>query len=189
MKKLAVLVFIASLLQACIPAAIIAGATAGGVIIFDHRGISTAMADHSITYAARQKLDSHPALKKRAHIVVATFNKIVLVVGQAPTPRMRAQAFKLVSDVPNIKRIFNEIKLSHPTELHQRTKDTWITTKVKAALLTHKGLHSTQMKVVTENNVVYLMGVTSRSQGTMAANSTRKVRGVRKVVKLFEYIK
>ena len=69
-----------------------------------------------------------------------------------------------------------------------RANDSWITTKVKAVLAAASGLNSSTLKVVTENKVVYLMGLTTRSQGKLAAEEARTVAGVEKVVKLFEYL-
>jgi len=116
-----------------------------------------------------------------------TFNGIVLLVGQAPTPALHRRAYRITRSVRHVRRIFNQITLEHPTPPTTRTNDTWITTKVKAALLGKKGLHSTQIKVVTENGTVFLMGLTSMQQAKLAANTTRRVHGVIKVVKLFEY--
>jgi osmotically-inducible protein OsmY len=43
------------------------------------------------------------------------------------------------------------------------------------------------VKVVTENGVVYLMGILKRAEGESAGAAASTVGGVQKVVKLFEY--
>ena len=86
-----------------------------------------------------------------------------------------------------MSRVYNEITVGPATTRWQRTKDAWITTKVKSELLAKPGLHSTEIKVVTENGVVYMMGKLSHRQADMATDVERKVDGVRTVVKVFEY--
>ena len=187
LKKIILVFILASSLSGCIPAAFIAGATAGGALIYDHRNIKTIMADRNITYKAAKLIATDPALSDNTHISVATLNGIVLIVGQAPTDALREQAQNLVEQVPNIRRIYNRVSIESPTSVLTRSSDTWITTKVKTKMLAEKGLHSSQIKVVTENGVVYLMGLVSRPQSDLAANVARRVSGVQKVVKLFEY--
>lgn len=188
MKTKLFLIFIsACLLSGCLPVAFVAGATAGGAVVYDNRGFKTIASDQKTSMQAESKINADPELKDQVHIVIATFNRIVLMTGQAPTPELRQKAYEIVSTLPNVKRIYNEVTVSEPTPMSVRSKDTWITTKVKTAMLAEKGLHSTQIKVVTENKVVYLMGYVSRSQANLAALVASKVSGVQKVVKLFEY--
>src|SRR5262249_27678907 len=97
-------------------------------------------------------------------------------------------AYNLVNNIPHIKRIYNEVVITQPTSNMVRSKDTWITTKVVTKMLAEKGLRSTQIKVVTENSVVYLMGLVTHSQGNLAAVVASQVSGVTQVVKLFEYL-
>jgi osmotically-inducible protein OsmY len=174
------------LLPACLPAAFIAGATAGGVVISDRRSISTMLQDKQITYKALIQLNSEPLLKG-SHITVATFNGVVLLVGETETPTLRHRAYELVKAVPHIRRINNIITISQPLNHSERSVDVWITTKVKAAMLAEKGLNSTQIKVMTEDSVVYLLGLITHAQAEAAINVARQVDGVRKVVTLFEY--
>ncbi len=186
-KKVLFIFILATLLSGCIPAAFIAGATAGGALIYDHRNLSTIVADRNITYRAAKAIASDPALAENAHISVATLNGIVLIIGQAPTDALREQAQNLVEQVPNIRRIYDRVTIEKPTSAFIRSKDAWITTKTKSMMLAAKGLHSSQVKVITENGVIYLMGLVSRPQSDLAANVARRVSGVKKVVKLFEY--
>ena len=68
-----------------------------------------------------------------------------------------------------------------------RASDSWLTTKVKSKLIAYKDIDSTKIKVVTENGVVYLMGLVFPEEGNRAARVTSETKGVRKVVKVFEY--
>jgi len=175
------------LLQACAPLMLAAGAAVGGAVLYDKRNFQTWLRDQSIASKIRERLNDDAILQHRAHIAVATFDGIVLLVGQAPIPVLRVRAYRIASSVPHVRRIFNQITLEPPTPPITRTNDVWITAKVKSALLAKKGMHSTQIKVVTENGTVFLMGLVSSQQGAMAAETARRVSGVLKVVKLFEY--
>jgi osmotically-inducible protein OsmY len=188
MKKRSIaLLLVLPLLVGCIPAAFVVGAAAGGAVIYNNRSPETLLQDDTLAYQAQGKINSDPTLYKQTHIVITAFNHILLLVGQAPTADLRQQAYDSVSNLRNVKRIYNQITIEAPTSLSRRSEDTWITTKVKTKLLTEKGLHSSQIKVLTENGTVYLMGLVTRSQGSLAALATSKVSGVQKVVTLFEY--
>ncbi|KPJ67997.1 MAG: hypothetical protein AMJ43_00845 [Coxiella sp. DG_40] len=188
MKKILIVFIPLIALNACVPAAFVAGATAGGAVIYDNRPIKTMWQDRNITNRAQFRISTDKELKNKTNISVATFNHIVLLVGQAPTQQLRTRATELIKDIPHIKRISNQIVIGQPISAAARSEDAWITTKIKAAMLEKEGLKSTQMKVVTENGVAYLMGLTTPSQGKLAADITRKIKGVKKVVKLFEYV-
>lgn len=187
--KLLLIALTALSLQACVPVALVAaGATAGGAIVYDNRSVKTMAEDREITFRAQSRLDQDPQLKNTSHVVAVCFNHILLLIGEAPTQELSQHAYALVANLPHVKRTYNQITIANPTTEKQRAKDTWITTKAKTDMLAAKGLQSTQIKVVTEDNVVYLLGLVTRSQGTLAANVASRVGGVQRVVKLFEYL-
>ncbi|OGT07346.1 MAG: hypothetical protein A2X78_03910 [Gammaproteobacteria bacterium GWE2_37_16] len=175
-------------LQACIPVVLVAGVAASGMIVYDNRSSQAIISDRTITYKAQSNLDSDTELRSKAHTIATSFNESVLITGQAPTQELRDLALSLVQKVPNIKHIYNEVTVEEPLNANARSHDMWITTKVKAALLAQKGLHSTQIKIVTENGTVYLLGLVTNGQGQLAAEVTKRVSSVQKVVKAFEYL-
>ncbi|HLD84896.1 MAG TPA: BON domain-containing protein [Coxiellaceae bacterium] len=185
--KLFTLCLAISFLSSCIPAALIVGATVGGAVVYDRRSMETIVEDRDAAQIASNLISAAPELKHGAHIVIATFDHVLLLVGQTRTEAQRDKAYELVSHVKYISRVYNEITIENPTSVWQRGNDAWITTKVKTEMMAKSGLHSTQIKVVTENSVVYLMGVLSRTQADMATHIARRVDGVTKVVKVFEY--
>lgn len=182
------LVFCLYLLQGCAPVIVAAGASAGGVIIYDERSLDTMYHDAEIAQQAQYNIKSDSDLKERSHINIASFNRTVLIVGQVTEPELRAKAYKLVSEVPGIARIHNEITVENLSSAKTRSNDTWITTKVKSALLAEKGLRSAQIKVLTENKTVYLLGLVTQKHADVATNVARSVIGVNKVVRAFEYL-
>ncbi|HLB56112.1 MAG TPA: BON domain-containing protein [Coxiellaceae bacterium] len=184
-QKIMGVIILITCLSGCIPAALVVGATAGGAIIYDKRSMKTIAQDQEAGEKAGALINASPELKG-SHIAIATFDHILLLVGQTPTESQRDLAYQLVSNVKNVSRVYNEITVQPPTSSWQRTHDAWITTKIKTEMLTEQGLHSTQIKVVTEDGVVYLMGVLSPRQVNLATNIARRADGVKKVVKVFE---
>lgn len=154
-----------------------------------NRSFTTINQDRHITERAQTLIDHSKILQGRAHISVTSFNHTILMVGQAQTSELRDYAYKLLSE--NIKKadhIYNEITVSGASSFLQRTNDMWITTKAKTAMLATKHLRSIQVKVVTEDSTIYLLGLVSHQQGELAGNIARRIPGVKKVVKIFQYI-
>lgn len=175
-------------LSGCIPILIAAvGATAGGAIIYDKRSTHVILQDQDIDNKAIASLNADTRLKDRAHVSVSTFNHVVLMVGQAQSEELRQYADEDVSKVPMVKRVYNQVQISPILTTWDRSKDAWMTSKVKTAMLAKPGLSSSQIKVVTENKVVYLMGLVTPSQAKLATEAARHVSGVERVVQVFEY--
>ncbi len=184
---LLIIFFSSQLLTGCVPAALVVGAAAGGAAVYDRRTIKEAYIDRQITRRCLFAIRNTQELKGKSHISVATENRIVLLVGQVQTPELKQLAEQAVSTVPNVKRVYNEIKIAGANSLMERSNDTWITTKVKTALLRERNLKSSEIKVVTEDGTAYLMGRVSRDQADLATRVARRVGGVKMVVKVFEY--
>lgn len=188
MKRIPIIFLVALSLQGCIPAAFVVGAAAGGAIIYDHRNAKTMLDDRDVTFQLQHRLDTDKELHNKAHLSITTFNHIGLLLGQAPDAELRSRAEAIVKSNSKIKMLYNEITVEKPISDMTRANDYWITTKIKTVLIAVPGLNSTSLKVVTENGVVYLMGLTTRTHASLATDKTRTVTGVKKVVKLFEYL-
>lgn len=130
---------------------------------------------------------AHPQLKA-ANIDVTSFNGVVLLTGQVPSNELRNLAGGTAQQVHSVRQVYNEIQVRGTTSMLARTSDTWLTTKVKSVLMTDKEIDSGRIKVITENGVVYLMGLLTRHEAENAAEKARTVGGVQKVVKAVEYI-
>lgn len=175
------------LLQACAPV-LVAGAATGASVANDRRTAGTVLEDQSIELKASGAIQADEALSKSVHVSVTSFNDIVLLTGQAPTRALRDQVLEHVRSTKKVRGIHNEISIENPTSFNTRSNDTWITTKCKSTLLGAKGLEATHIKIVTEDGVVYLMGLVTRQEGDTAAKTVQQVTGVQRVVKVFEYL-
>lgn len=190
LSRLLLIILFSLCLQACAPAIFVTGAAVGissGIIINDLRPAKVILQDQSITHDLQMKLSQDNRFKS-AHIAVTSFNRIVLLVGQTPTQELRDLAETDAKSISNVRMVHNEITIGYPTSFATRTNDTWITTEIKTILVAKPGLKSSQIKIVTENGTVYLMGLIKRDKADEVVDEVRRVDGVQKVVKLFEYI-
>lgn len=178
-------VLISILLTGCV-AAVVTGAAVG--MVYDRRGVITMEADARLFHIIHKNMVTNPQLRD-SRVLVTSFNRVVLLVGQTPTPSLRLLAEKIARSTSGVERVYNELSVGYPIALTQRTKDSWITGQVRSSMLARKGLESGSIRVVTENGVVYLMGVVTDQQSALAVDVARRVNGVRKVVKIFQYIR
>ena len=123
-----------------------------------------------------------------AHIVVVSFNGYVLLAGQVGSEELKAKATNVVREVRGVRRIYNEMEVAAPSSGMTRTSDTWITTKVKSWMLGSSDIQGTRVMVVTENGVVYLMGLATKEEAERISDTAAGIGGVQRVVRLFEII-
>ncbi len=131
---------------------------------------------------------ANPDLDKNSHIVVTSFNGVVLLAGQTSRADLKAQAEQAASSVQRVKRVHNELQVIAPSSLLARQNDAWLTTKIKTQMLADANIPGSRIKVVTENGIVYLLGLLTKQEAAQATNLVQGVSGVQKIVKLFEYI-
>ncbi len=129
-----------------------------------------------------------PELKK-ANIKVTSHNGVVLLVGQVASDGLKARATQITSDSSTkIKRIHNELEVAGKISLLARSNDNWVATKVRTLMLANSSVPSGQIRVITENGAVFLMGLVTQADADGAADLARNVSGVTRVVKVFEYL-
>ena len=177
-------------LQACAPV-VIGGAAATGAAIHSRRTVGTFVDDQGIELKARTAIHQVEELRNQTHINIISYNGVVLMVGQAPTESLRQQAQSLVAGVEKVRHVHNEVAIAAPNSFTARTNDSMITAKVKTSFFSIKDVPNfdpTRTKVVTEEGVVYLMGLLRHNEADAISEAARQVSGVTKVVKLFEYI-
>ena len=181
--KALLVVLISSLITGCV-AAVVAGAAG---MVYDRRSVSTIEADARLFHLVHTAIVTDPQFRD-SRILVTSFNRVILLVGQTPTASLRVVAEKIARNTPGVQRVYDEVSVNNPIPLTQRTKDSWITGQVRSNMLTKKGLESGSIRVVTENVVVYLMGIATAEQAALSVDVARRVAGVVKVVKIFQYI-
>lgn len=171
-------------------AAVVGGATAGAGVVHDRRSAGTMLDDQGIELRALEVFDQQPKLAEGTDISVTSYNLVVLLTGESIDEKKRSDYAKIVSQLPNVKRVINEVAVMPPVSLEQQSKDAYITAKVKVDLFNVdvQGFDPSRVKVVTNRGVVYLMGLVTRDEAAAVVEKVRYVDGVQRVVKVFEYI-
>ena len=172
-------------LSACAPL-VVGGAVMGGMMATDRRTTGTQVEDEGIELRAVNRI--RETLGDRAHVNVTSFNRQVLLTGEVPTAQDRATVDQIVAGVNNVRSVVNDLAVMPSTSLVQRSNDVLITGKVRASFVDAKDVFASAYKVVTERNVVYLMGLVTPREATRATEIARGVGGVSKVVRVFEMI-
>lgn len=122
-----------------------------------------------------------------ARVDATAHNGIVLLTGQVPNEAMRQQAADIANKLRKVRKVHNELTVSKNISLMARSSDSWLSTKVKSRLSLNDKLDASRIKVITENGVVYLMGLVSKTESDIAASVAAETTGVQKVVRVFEY--
>lgn len=176
--------FIAQL-TACLPL-LAGGAAAGGAVAADRRTSGYYVEDENIELKAVKKMETN--LGEHAHVNVTSYNRNILLTGEVPDASAKAKAELLIKEIENVRTITNEIAVGTKSSLSSRSNDTYLTSKVKTKFVTENKFSANHVKVVTENSVVYLLGIVTKAEADDATTIASNTDGVAKVVKVFEYM-
>jgi len=185
--KFVTLLLILSVLQGCAAVTVVA-ITAGASMATDRRSIGNQIDDQSIEVEAYNEITKNKAINDNTNLHITSVNGSVLIIGQAPTAYLRDQAIKIVTEIEGVVRIHNQIRIGNVTSVTTQTNDVWLTSKVKTALFSSDEVNGNDIKVITENAEVFLMGIVSKKEADAAVNVTRNISGVNRVFKAFEYL-
>jgi osmotically-inducible protein OsmY len=176
----------ALLSSACAPL-LLGGAMVGGALVATDRRTSGAqLEDQTIEVKAGARVRDQ--LGERVHVNVNSYNRLVLITGEANSEADRARLSAIVGGVENVSHVLNETAVMGPSSYTSRSNDVLIAGKVKATLLDAKDLLSNAFYVVVERGTVFLMGRVSEREASRAVELTRSISGVKKVVRAFEIL-
>lgn len=173
-------------LTACAPVVLGGGAVVGTMMASDRRTTGAQVDDEAIENKVAGRL--RDIMNGRGHINVTSYNRQVLLTGEVPTAEESQKAEREAKAIQNVLSVVNELGVMENTGIGQRSRDTFITSKVKASLMDAKDLSANSFKVVTERDVVYLMGRVTPREAKRSAEIARGVDNVRKVVRVFEVV-
>ena len=175
-----------SLFSACAPL-LVGGAMLGGTMMFaDRRTTGAQVEDQAIELKANNRLKE--VIGDRSHVNVTSYNRTVLLTGEAATEADKTTIEETVQRIDNVRSTVNELAVTIPSALSSRSNDSLLTGKVKATFIDAKDLQVNAFKVITERGAVYLMGRVTDREATRATDLARSVSGVQKVVRVFEIV-
>ena len=172
-------------LQGCFPV-VAAGAGAGVLMAEDRRTSGAYVEDEAIETKAFDRIGKQ--FKDSVHVNVTSYNRNVLITGEVPDSDTKAQVERIVANIQNVGKIYNELVIGLNSSLTDRSNDTLITSNVKMRFVGDKRFSANSIKVVTEHNIVYLMGIVNHVEAQAAAEVASGSKGVSSVVTLFEYV-
>jgi osmotically-inducible protein OsmY len=185
MRMIFLILVLSASLQGCFPV-IAAGAGTGVLIAQDRRTSGAYVEDEAIEVKAFDRISKQ--FGDKVHVNVTSYNRHVLLTGEVPDSDTKAQVERIVANILNVDKVYNELGIQPNSSLVARSNDTLITSNVKFRFLDDKRFNAINVKVVTERNVVYLMGIVSHAEGQAAAEVASGSKGVSSVVTLFEYV-
>lgn len=182
---LAVLAGAVPALEGCVPVFAGAAVGAGALIAEDRRSSGTYIDDQGIELKAGNRIGEK---YQDLHVNVTSFNRVVLLTGEAPNAEAKADVGRIVLGVPGVRLVQNELAIGPASSLSARSNDTYITSKVKSRFIEQSKFQVNHVKVVTEAGIVYLMGLVKKKEGADAAEIAATTGSVSRVVQVFEYI-
>lgn len=173
-------------LQSCWTAVV--STAAAGAIVYKREAIEQKVSDFSIKTQINHKLFANAALWENNRVIVGSVDGYVLLTGQVRTETLKAKVLALVKPITGIRRLYDQITVAEPIGTIQQAKDTFITSVITTKMLFAKDFDPSNVKVITDNGIVYLMGTVDSEQADKASDIASKTAGVTKVVRVFNYI-
>jgi len=180
---------LAALLSGC-AAAIVGGGVAAATMASDRRSLGNQIDDQTLERAMRRQVSAHEGSLAGARVKPVAHNGTLLLVGEVANAAQRDRVAALAGQLAGVKRVVNELAVADEAGPWRRTRDTVLNGRAKTALLNVKlaGFDATKVNVTTVRGEVYLMGLVTREEGNRAVDAIRELRGVRRIVKVFEYL-
>lgn len=173
------------LLQGCFPA-VATGVAVGVLAVTDRRTVGTQAEDETIEWKVANRVKER--FGKNVHLNVTSYNRKVLLTGEVPDEHAKSEIGEIAGKVENVQGIFNELQVAGVSSLAARSTDAYITSKVKTRFIDANQFAPNHVKVVTEAQIVYLLGIVNENEARAAIHVARTTEGVRKVVNILEVV-
>lgn len=172
-------------LQACVPL-IAGGAGVGAMVASDRRTSGAYLEDENIEWKTSQRLTDR--FGERIHVNATSYNRNLLLTGEVPNEATKQAVQEEAMKVPNLRALTNEVRIAPISTFGSRSHDALTTSQVKARFIDQGTFGFEHVKVVTEAGTVFLMGMVTPREADAATEIARTTQGVRRVVRVFEFI-
>jgi len=187
--RILIALVITSLLSGC--AAVVVGAgTTGATVAHDRRTTGTYVEDKAILLKALQMRSQDEVLQKNSNISIEVYNLQILLTGQAIDADIVARFRDKLLKIDRVKHVYNEVNVGAEGTWSEAAADTLLTSRVKVELFNVgiQGFDPLRVKVTSSLGTVYLMGLLTPEEADAVVEKVRYISGVKRVVRLFEYI-
>ncbi|RUO30579.1 BON domain-containing protein [Aliidiomarina sedimenti] len=186
MKRMVMLLCLPLLVNLSGCALVVAGGAVGATVVaMDGRDVGTQVDDNSLRLRVESHLNDDQTLREQ-RIQIVAYNGNVLIFGQAESDRIRDQAVRVTRDVNGVNRVYDQLRVGPKATLSERSRDTFLTSRVKAALITDSEFDHSNIKVYSEKGEVFLVGVTTADAAADAIEQVRHMNGVERVIDVLE---
>lgn len=162
----------------------VAGAATTAAIVIDPRTTQEIWNDNNIEFEVAG-IGNKPPFRGNARITASSYNGTVVLMGQANSDQLKQEFESQARKIKGVKNIHNQLRVKAPLSVGEISHDSWITTKVKSALLANSELNGVKIKVITEDKEVFLLGYVSQQHADIATELARNISGVKQVVRAF----
>jgi osmotically-inducible protein OsmY len=173
-------------LASCAAPLMFGGVIGGAMVASDRRSTGIQVEDETIEQRSATAMRENFGSKE--HINITSYNRQVLITGEVSNDTVRRQVESLVSRVENVRAVVNELAVGPASSVSDRASDAVLVAKVKASMVDTEDVFANVYKVVGERGTVYLMGRVTQREAKRATDVVRGVSGVKRVVRVFEYI-
>lgn len=190
-ERVCALLIVLGLMTGCAAPVLVVGAAAyGGTVLHERRTGETVLADEAIEWRAQALLLQLPENLRQARVRVVSYNRVVLLVGQAPSTAVAAAIAARIAALPQVRRVYNEMTVGLPLGVAQIGTDTYLGSRAKLALadVALPDFDPLRVKIVVEEATVYLLGLVTPAEAEASIAKIRHIPEVKRVVSLFEYV-
>ncbi|MEZ5705061.1 MAG: BON domain-containing protein [Burkholderiaceae bacterium] len=170
---------------ACTPL-VVGGALTGAMVAVDRRSSGAQLDDQGIELRAANRLRDQ--LGNRARVSVTSYNRHVLLTGEAASEAAKAEAEAILRSIDSVGPIYNELAITNSPSFSEKASDGLLTGRVKTGLVEIRELSANAFKVVSERGTVYLMGRVTQKEANMATEVARTTKGALRVVRVMEIL-
>lgn len=173
-------------LASCAAPLMFGGVIGGAMVASDRRTTGIQVEDEMIEQRSATAIRENFGSKE--HINITSYNRQVLITGEVSSDTVRRQVESLIGRVENVRAVVNELAIGPASSTSERASDVLLVAKVKASMVDTEDVFANVYKVVGERGTVYLMGRVTQREAKRATDVVRGVSGVKRVVRVFEYI-
>ncbi len=162
-------------------------AVTGAQVVYDRHNLQKKISNHYAALQAYRSIYIDTDKYKDTNVSVSTFNNVMLITGQTPSPEQKFEIGRIVKNVSDDRDVYNFTEICSPVSHLTALSDSWITTKIKSQFIAANDIDPNLIKVITENGTVYLIGIVPPEQAEIAVKIASATSGVQNVVKVFSY--
>jgi osmotically-inducible protein OsmY len=174
--------------QGCTVVALGSAVAVGASSSADPRSIGTQLDDTNNALSIGNHINKIAGIQAASNIDIEVFNRQLLLTGQVVDASWVKAIDEVVAKNTYIEKAHNQIRVAPLADAKQQAKDIIIANTIRAKLFADERVSTTNMNVIVNNSEVFLMGLVTNQEATIAVDIARNVNNVTRVNRVFEII-